>query len=262
MKVLLRNYNGEHFACVDVDYNNSGFHTKDGKRILEVDVVEVFRDTRSKYVICNVCGELVKNTPEAIEAHWKAKAKEKNCLSCDNCCEGYDKKMTKKTYKADKSNPGKYISTVTTQMSLYCNYSYPRQLINTEDSDRHCKYYRCRNAEYSTVNDFFTKFPHPFDDLPTCDMLTQNKWKIEKIKDNLIYYHHPKMKTLKAVVNSKGIVDHFIVYDTERAGTVRAVYSKKYDKLFFMKNGSYKTINYDMPVDRKVSCLQKIKELF
>jgi len=262
MKVLLRNLNGEHFVCTDVEYNYKGFHTKSGQKINEVDIVEIFRDTRSNYVLCDICGELVKNTPEAIEAHWKAKAKEKNCLTCDNCCEGYDKKQVKKTYKADEENPGKYISTVTTRMSLHCNYTYPRQEINTQEADRYCKYYRCRDAERHTVNDFFIKFPHPFEDLPTCDMLVQKKWKIEKIYGGYIYYHHPKMKTLKAAVSNKGIVDHFIVHDTSRSGVVRAVYSKKYDKLFFMKNGIYKTSNFDVPADRKESCLQKIKELF
>jgi len=262
MKVLLRNFNGEHFACVDVEYCDKGFVTKSGNRICETDIVEVFRDTRTKHVICSVCGELVKNTPEAIEAHWTSKAKAKNCLTCSNCAENYGKEMIKKTYKADEANPGKYISTVTTRMSLYCNIGYIRNSINTEEADAYCKYYRCKTAEYNEIKDFFTKFPHPFDNLPTCDMLTQKKWKIEKIYCDFIYYHHPKMKTLKAVVNNKGIVDHFIVYDTERTGTIRAVYSEKYDELFFMNHGCYKTVNFNIPSDRKESCLQKIKELF
>jgi hypothetical protein len=70
------------------------------------------------------------------------------------------------------------------------------------------------------------------------------------------------MKTLKAVVNSKGVVDHFIIADTARTGIIRAVYSKKYDKLFFMRNGNYKSVCYDVSADRKESCMQKIKELF
>lgn len=262
MKVLLRNYNGEHFVCADVDYSAKGFSLKDGTPVLETDIIEVFRDTRSKYVICDVCGELVKNTPEAIEAHWKEKANEKNCLTCSNCTENYDRRQIKKTYKPDPENHERYISTVLTSMTLSCNYSYPRQRVNTTEADAHCKYYRCKRASYNEVSDFFTKFPHPFDEFPTCDMLAQKKWKIECISGDYVYYYHPKMKTLKAIVNNKGIVDRFVVMDTSRTGTICAMYSKKYDKLFFIRRGNYMAVCSDVPADRKDSCLQKIKELF
>lgn len=262
MKALLREYNGEQFVWANVKYKNNCFITSDGDRIVENNIIDISRDSRSKYVICSVCGEMVKNTPEAIEAHWREKAKNKNCLTCAHLKEGYRNKPIKKTYSPDPNEPGKFIVQNKYSTELVCGYSWSSYPINTDDADNVCQCFKCKRAEYTVISDIFTRTPHPFEVLPTVDMLIKKRWKLDNIRADHMYYHHPVMTTLTACVNSKGIVSFFT---TTCGGYTRSVmYSYKYDKLYFLdSNGHYNpNLPWKFTYDKKESVTKKIKELF
>lgn len=263
MKALLREYNGEQFVWANVKYKDNCFMTaEDGKIVPRTDIIDLSRDNRSKYVVCGNCGELVKNTPEAIEAHWKSKSKNKNCLSCSNLREGYSKTPIQKTYTPDPNNPGKFVVQNKYSTELVCGYSYRNPVINTSEADEICKCFKCKHASYRELSDFFTINPHAFDVLPTVDMLLKKRWKLEHIYNNYMIYHHPSMTTLTACVNAKGIVSYFST--TYGGYTRRMMYSHKYDKLFFFdSNNNYNpNLPWKFTYDRKDSIVKKIKELF
>jgi hypothetical protein len=257
MRALLKNYKNEQLVYVNVKYENNRFYTADGEYIRETDIIDISRDNRNNYAKCSCCGELIKNTPEAFEAHKEERASQKNCLKCSNVSEGYGKSGRKVSYTADPNNPGKYIVKVKYSTELYCNQSYHRPCINTEEANNVCKYYACRNAHLIEINDTFTKYPNLFDVLPTVDMLLQKRWKFESYDDNYIMYHHPTTTTLKAVANSKGIVVNFYIAGYE------AMYSKKYNKLFYCGSDKYKT-NFPSTLNdnKKTSATNKIADLF
>ena len=258
MRALLKNYDNEQFVYVNVCHDGKDFRTPDGKIVVETNIVDISRDNRNNYVKCGGCGELVKNTPEEIEKHWKAKAKNKNCLTCKKLSEGYRKKDIKKTYSVDPQDPTKYIVKMKYSNELYCSNSWQSHPINTKASDECCMYYACKNATMYEIEDTFTKYPNLFEILPTVDMLIQKKWKLEVRHDDFMIYHHPTMTTLKARVNTKGIVYDFLIN-----GCYLAMYSKKYDKLFYCGDSKYKTrFPYSLNVSKKDSAEIKIKELF
>lgn len=262
MKALLRNHQGKQFVWDKVSYEKGGFVASDGTKIVETNIIDISRDNRSKYVICGNCKEIIKNTPEAIEAHWKEKAKNKNCLTCKNLQESYNKTPLKKTYIANPENPGQFIITAKYITTLYCGYNWGNYTINTPEADAVCKHFACKNADMYPITDTFTTYPHPFEVLPTIDLLLAKKWKVSGSGTDYIEYHHPSTTTLKARVNSKGIVDYFILQN-KRNGYYTAMYSQKYDKLFFMNSNRY-SIGVPWNFDRTKynAMLAKIKELF
>ena len=257
MRALLKNYKDEQLVYVNVKYEENKFFTADGERVIETNIIDIARDNRNQYVKCSVCGELVKNTPEAIEAHKEERAKQKNCLKCPFVREGYGKSKAKVAYSEDSNNPGKYIVKRKYSVELVCGAKYYQPKINTPEADLCCQYYACRNASMIEISDIFTKNPNMFEVLPTVDMLIQKRWKFESRSDNNVIYHHPTMTTLKARVNSKGVVIEFII-----AGYT-AMYSKKYNKLFYCGGDKYnKTFPYGLNVNKKESAAKKIAELF
>lgn len=257
MRALLKNYKDEQFVYVNVTYEDNRFYTAEGERLMETNIVDVARDNRNKYVKCSACGELVKNTPESIAAHKEERAKQKNCLKCPYVREGYGKGTVKTSYAEDPNNPGKYIVKKKYSVGLCCGANYRQPTINTQEADDYCTYYACQNADMIEISDNFTKYPNMFEVLPTVDMLIQKRWKFEMLADKYMIYHHPTMTTLKAFVNSKGIVYHFNI------GGFYAMYSKKYDKLFYCGGDKYSTrFPYNLNDSKKVSAAAKIKELF
>jgi hypothetical protein len=200
---------------------------------------------------------MVKNTPEAIAVQKEERASQNNCLKCSSIKEGYGAEKLKVSYTEDPNNPGKYIVKKKYCSELYCDVNYRRPPINTEEADSCCKYYACRNADMIEFSDTFTKYPNLFEILPTVDMLIQKKWKLEIRYDTYATYHHPTMTTLKAHVNSKGIVTHFEIVG------YNAMYSKKYDTMFYCGGSKYSTrFPSNLNENKKLSATTKIKELF
>lgn len=264
MKALIRDHNNEQLVYVNVKHNGNRFLDEEGREIAITNIIDVFRDNRTKYVRCSNCGELIKNTPEAIEAHWRVKASRKNCLQCEKMRETYSKTPIKKTFVPDAKDPDRYIVTNKYSVNLVCSMGYRTVNINSEDAKTNCKYFRCKNATYTPISDIFTQYPHLFDTLPTVDMLIKKKWKFNGFVSNQRYisYIHPHMKTLTAFANCKGIVTQFSLKIGSRCYSF--MYSKKYDNFVYMGVSQY---SFDFPYEvrnasKSTSAFAKVKELF
>lgn len=264
MKALVKDYMGEQLVYIPVKYKNGLFWDDHENKIHYSNILDISRDNRKNTLVCGGCGELIKNTPEAIEKHWKDKAKEKNCLTCKHMREHYDRNFIKKTIKPDPNNPNKYIVTTKSSSSLYCSYSWREPKINTEDADRYCMFYVCKNATRDSFTDFFLQYPHAFEMLPTVDALIQKKWKLHNTTNGYLFYTHPKMTSLEANVNSKGIVTEFKIDRVYKSNSARFMYSKKYDKVICIENSRYNATGpwYIQNNEKMQSVIQKVKELF
>ena len=261
MKVLVRKYGNEQFVYANLTYENGNFKTEDGHTVEECNIVHIAKDTRKNKVRCNSCGLLIENSPEAIEAHFKAMENEKNCLTCSSVVESYRKKTVGKKYKPNPDEPGKYIFAYTFSGDLFCGCNRSAT-INTPEADEVCKYLRCRHSGVSEFSDFFTTYPAAFTDFPTVDKLLEKKWVFERFNYGNAIYHHNRLTTLKAVVNNKGIINNFRAY-YKRNDWVDMVYSDKYDKVFYIRNSRYSERSPSDMIDSKVaSYTARIKELY
>ena len=263
MKALVKDYLGQQLVYVTVKWKNGAFWDDIGNKINYSNIIDIARDNRKNMVVCQSCGELIKNTPEAIEKHWKEKAKGKDCLTCRHMRESYSRGDGKKTIKPDPNHLGRFIVTTKYPATLYCSYTWRESRINTEEADRHCTYYACKNATQSAFTDFFLAYPHVFDMLPTVDMLLQKRWKLVNMTNGYLIYTHPRMTTLEAKVNSKGVVTEFRLNRVHQDYNARFMWSKKYDKMIFMDNTNYLTSTPWYANNGKMqSATQKVKELF
>lgn len=264
MQALLREYNGEQLVYVNVTYKHGNFYTPEGSCLSRWQILDISRDNRKNYVVCSYCGEMVKNTEEALEEHRQKMANAKNCLKCKKLREGYSKQLGKKNYVPDPNNPGQYIVTYKYSTTLMCDNNYWDYEIGTEEANRHCIYNQCKSASYDPICDIFTNYPHLFDTLPTVDILKKKKWKVLHSNNNMDYvgFTHPYMSSLNAYVNKKGIVDFFEI--TGRDGLHWYVmYSHRYDKLLFYRGDGYREARPVSLTEGKYnSALKHIKELF
>ena len=265
MKALLTQYGTEQLVYVNVTYDaKRGFVDPDGNQIHAWKILDISRDSRLNSVVCGSCKTLVKNTPEAIEAHKQSQRDKKDCLQCSEVREMYDREFLKKSYTPDPKNPGKYISTVKNRVGLKCNSSWYD--IHDERTEHYCKYLRCTHADYTPFSDWFVQHPHAFEVLPTVDMLVQKKWKLDFVTDRCIQYSHSRMTTLKAVVNTKGVVEEFNMHGLIGNNMARMRYSKKYDQCYFSAANAIKgyvvSVPTTIPSNKYQSALSKIKELF
>ena len=266
MKALIRGIGAEQFVYKDIVYENGRFKTADGcHELSEFNIIHIVKDVRKNKVRCGGCGALIKNTPEAIESHFREMEKDKNCLTCSSVIEGYNTTDKKVKYKPHPTLPGKYIVNQKYTADLMCNVSgrYSRQPIGSPDAERMCKYLKCRTAGVREITgDFFIDYPGAFTVFPTVDKLIEKGWVFESISRNMAVYHHKRMTTLKAIVNSKGIIHNFRAF-YKRNDCIDMVYSDKYDKVFYIRNGNrYCTTYCDIDDSKADSYAKRIKELY
>ena len=265
MKVLMRDHGAQQLVYITATYKNGKFYDEYDRAIYPKRILDIARDNRKNTVVCSNCGELIKNTPEAIEKHWKEKAKNKNCLECEYLRER-NRSLVKKTIKPDPNNENKFIVTTKTSANVYCGFDWREPNINSEDAERYCKHMRCKHAGRTEFTDFFLENPHAFDVLPTVDALVQKRWKlIDYTGGNYLVYAHPRMTTLTAYVNSKGVVTEFNLNKIHSDYSVNFMYSKRYDKIVFMDGTKY-YLNAPWFVRENLSkmnsAIEKVKELF
>lgn len=263
MKALMKDYMGEQLVYVNVKYSKEGFIDQNNSVIRQSNILDIYRDNRKNMVVCSNCGEMIKNTPEDIDKHWMEKAKHKNCFTCQYARERSRPKLIKKTVMPDPNNEGRYIVNSKYSTEMYCNNSYGYIDINTPAADLHCAFLACQRATYRKFTDFFLEYPHAFEVLPTVDMLIEKKWKIQETSDRYLVYTNPKMKTLTACVNSKGVVVEFKVKGVSKGYNAVVMYSKKYDKIIFIDRSKYLDHTPWYADNSKMeSAAKRIKELF
>lgn len=239
MKVLLRQYDGKYYVWKDAVYEGGWFvvTNNDGRkcRLNQNSIIAVKDDDRSKYAVCGNCGEMIKNDPASIEAHFAAKEAQRDCFKCGKLRKGATQIISVDATEADD---GDFVVKETYKADLRCGQTYwDRPKINSEAAKAICQFYACRRAGVKQFEDVFTKYPNLFDKHITVDVLNAKKFVCDG-KFNYHFEYDMKLRnTLKACVNELGIVDHFIVKC--RGYRYKVYYSAKYDKLFFVDTSDY-----------------------
>ena len=83
MRILLRNYNGEQYVWKKAEMKSATkFALEDGGEVRQADIVSISRDNRKKFVKCSACGEIIRNTPEAIKEHRDRASTSATCFGC------------------------------------------------------------------------------------------------------------------------------------------------------------------------------------
>ena len=232
MKILLRRYGEEYYVWKDAVYEAGQFKV-DGGAIYMVNILAIKDDNRKDSVICAYCGKVIKNDPEAIEAHFAEQEAQRDCFKCSSLRK-YSYTSEHATFEKDAD--GKYIVKETYIADLRCSQNwYNGPKIDTDDAKKICLFYKCRNTGVHPIKDIFTQYENPFDKNLTVDMLRSKKFEHEGYAGGFFEYDLKCRNTVKACVNELGIVNHFII--KHRGYRWVAFYSAKYDKLFFANNG-------------------------
>ena len=236
MKVLLRKFGNKYYVWKDAIYKNGHFRV-DNMTIYDTDILAIKNDDRKDYVRCLNCGELVKNDPESIEAHFVEKEAKRDCFKCNSL-----RKYAYKNITADvvEDNYGNIVVHETYEAELKCGQAWCNlPSINSDAVKKICLHYRCRNTGVAPIDDIFMQYPDMFDKYITVDVLDENKFPYDDYRVGFFEYDLKCRNSVKACVNELGIVDHFVI--KYRNYMYVAYYSAKYDTLFFYDNGNYNT---------------------
>lgn len=238
MKVLLRNYNNQYYVWKEATYFDDSYYilTDNRDEVWEFQVLAVADDDRVGYVRCAYCGALIKNDEESIERHYAEMEAKKDCATCSNL-RAYGDKMT--VSKAlSENDDGTYNVTEVYKTELGCKVSrYSTELLNSEAAIRNCKFNQCRRHGVRPLKDAFVKYPGLFEKQITVDMLNAKKFTFDKYNNGYYEYDLKMRGTLKACVNTMGIVDHFVMY--KGGWRYNFYYSDKYKKIFFLSWNKY-----------------------
>ena len=226
MKVLLT----PSFEWVDAEFQpkSNKIVNKEGMCIYETSIAAIEDDTRSKYVKCKSCGEVLSNNKRAIDAHMKRSDSSDYCLECPYM------RVTNEVTHAKKFtiNPdGTYTKATKTKCDLVCGVGYRNIKIDSESARTGCLYGKCKAQGTEHFEDTFSKYPGVFDVVATIDGLDPKHWKFEGMYPDRYIYKAIKRFELYAVANTKGIIIRFDHY--WRKCKYSFVYSKKYGKVFW-----------------------------
>ena len=97
MKILVRQLQGTNYVWMDATYKDGAFcigSELDEMSINQTNILAVKDDNRKEFVFCQNCGTLIKNTPEDIEAHFKAQEDKRNCFGCRSLKKYVDKSIS------------------------------------------------------------------------------------------------------------------------------------------------------------------------
>jgi hypothetical protein len=264
MKILLRKYDGKYYVWKDAIYKKDRFYVVDDYHgHVEVNlwhIIAIKDDNRKDFVVCSRCGEMIKNDPASIEAHYAAREAQRNCFNCPSL-----KKSINKSLGANfaKNDDGTYNVNETYNAYLRCGRQwYNSPTIDSKEAKKICTFYECRNGGVRPIEDIFTQYPGLFDKHVSVDVLNDKKFPYECMKTGYFEYDLKCRNTVKACVNEIGIVDHFIV--KVRHHSYITFYSAKYDKLFFCLDGRNYTdlMPYDMSETKYNQAKAKISTLY
>ena len=263
MKILLRSDYKWHDATFDnqdklfnIDQNVC-YHGID-----ETSIVSVKDDNRSDFVICSGCGEVVKNTKAAIKKHLELGKSSQTCFNCKKMREYSSTIIGERKYILNED--GSYTVHEKRNSNLLCTnkryYSGPN--IDSEKARQDCKYSCCSSDGLKVYEDTFTKYPGLFDEVITVDALNKKKWKFEvKVRDYISFKATGSLR-LYARINNYGIIDKFTY--SYRNYNYNFVYSKKYNKIFWLSNGKYieKAPSSNVTSANLAKIIEKIHEVY
>lgn len=262
MKVLLKNHGGKKYVWVEAEWEAGRYyelHTWGrGYYIDQINIIAVTDDNRIGYVQCRNCGALIKNTPEAIEEHFKEKEKDRNCLECKYLSIYGDKRNVKKYYVVNDN--GSHSVTETYDAQLGCKKTYYTHPLGSAETERRCIYRQCRIMGVTEINDIFVKYPNVFDRYLTVDALIEKKYAYEGYVDGYFVYDLKCRGSLKALVNEKGIVECYKV--STRGWDYYMAYSAIHNKIF-ITDGYYRDdISNYLSDSKKEMILKRLQKLY
>lgn len=231
-RVLLRKDYRWHNACWDEKKNRL---TVAGSSVSQANIVSIENDPRVKYLVCKMCGSVIKNTKKAIEEHVQLGTSSKACLTCKSL-RLKDEQDLKESFH--KNEDGTYTQTRKAVCKLVCDFSYGCPSIDSDKARNVCRYRKCGAETIEPVEKFFAKYPGAFDDMATVDALDMGKWTVNcRYNDDTVELKRSGRYNIFVRTTSLGIVDRFVCH--YRSDTYEIVYSKKYDKLFMIDFGEY-----------------------
>ena len=266
MRILLRRYDGEEYVWKEATYKKENFFVDDNA-IEECNIAATDGHSVEGCVICSYCGEIVKNTPEEIAAHYAKRESGRDCINCDKVyVGGIDDTLTR---NITDNGDGTYNVVTTEKAKLYCRMGYSKYEISTESAKDVCKFMLCRQYGMREASDFFSKYPDAFDSVITVDTIVAQKYNYYgktylsygSTRRELHMYDMKSRGTIQACVNSSGIVECFKA--SSAGSTYYFFYSEKYDKLFWAKYGTYREGRPDYCRQAKLEELHnKVKALY
>lgn len=234
MKILLRKHGDKYYVWKDATYENGEYYV-DGQQVVQVNILAIKGNERTKYVQCMSCGEIMVDDPAVIEKHFADKEAKKDCSKCHN--RRYSG-QTNANVQMKLNEDGTYHVTTVFDARVFCGNSWPNKDIHHPSITDSCIFYRCRRAGVKEVSDIFMKNPSLFDKHITVDFLRSKGFVYDRYNGSFLY--DLKLRgTLKACVNEVGIVDHFLIAYKYRS--YKVYYSEKYDQLFYEDGGKYVT---------------------
>lgn len=219
---------------VNFDITSNYIIDKNDHQIYEGNILAIEDDERKKYVKCVNCGELIRNTKAEIKKHYDRALNSNHCLTCRYM--NY-KSITEEKPKYTLNPDGTYSGIIKVSRKLMCNANYSREDINNEKARTNCIYARCSQKGIQNLNSFFLDYPDAFEHLATVDTLDNNMWTFSYYCGDECRYKINKRFFLEAAINNKGIIYEFCCQ--YRGYNHRCIYSKKYDKLFWIWGGRY-----------------------
>lgn len=263
MKVLIRNYQGNGYVWKDATWREFTYYVDDevfGETALNsVEILAVKDDNRNGYVVCRHCNTLVRNDPAEIEKHYAEMEAKKDCTKCKYMRIWGDRRD--QTIKYAPNEDGTYTCTDVSNVRLGCTIGWLTVEVNKAEAKRNCHYAQCRRQGVATINDAFVQYPGLFNKSLTIDTLEENKYVNEGYKNGFFEYDMRLRGSLKACVNTNGIVDHFRFIS--RGWSTNIYYSDTYNKLFYADWDKYNDKIGDVMNDAKEQqILAKISKLY
>lgn len=253
MKVLLRKWNDEEYTWKDAEYKNGAFYIGTSPTI-ESNIVSVIDDNRDNLVRCSACGEYFEKDSPDIEVH---KNRYKNVQTCIGCPNLYTRAIDCNNTRFERIENGEYRKIEERVYEMYCSMGWRSYKVGTADAQNRCTHHRCATADMVPIKDIFTDYPGAFDDIVTIDKVLSVGYR-EKVANG---YRLNGRNNIAAFINTMGIVDHFIL--TYHNDDFRLVYSKKYDKLFYVGGGRYQELDTFCLPQRTIDYVKnRIAELY
>ena len=238
MQILLRRHDGNDLVWTKANYHECGFVLPDCEIVSEAQVMSVVNDNSKNYVICSNCGEIIRNTPEAIAEHMAKYGRTEVCLECVYKVNRYASEIKRRLVrKAD----GTYVEKTERAVTLGCGRTWSDDPVESERARNMCKYKECSIFGVKEINSIFVRYPGLFDDMLTVGALSNinfvDSWNLGGMSTYRLNANIEENVKIYAATNKLGIVMHFIVQKGSRE--MALYYSKKYDMLFHVDCNVY-----------------------
>ena len=236
MRMLVREFEGDvlNYVWKNVEVRPSmerGFRSSDGGVYEPYSLLDVKNDNRGKFVICETCGKLIPNNPEAILKHTEERKAKADCIKC-TYAKLHNVRTESDTLRQLKS--GRVMKVTKKVGDIICDCGYRMRLPEESKSRGDCIYYKCRIR--TGFDDIWARYPHAFDYLVTEAQLLNKGW---RCVDNGGYEcicggrrFKYKQYNLFAYTDKNGVVVYFRA-KTRNTDKSNLRYSKRYDKFFY-----------------------------